>query len=279
MRSEPEVTKDLNGKVKKRVKPPPVRARRRLIDPTKWDSVYLKGVFLDAVPVLLSSRDALERPSVVTYDIMDEEDEEETSHGTDGGTFSPLPQHPRQLAEDPARTVQSVQHLPEATIATSSSRIDEATECVDPRGEANAALAMLEKMFGDKEDWDGRESFDEMEGIEDDQARDKEMQVDEEDDIEIVPRNLTEGERRKTIQKDKGKGKEKMAEDVVDEDEVDVTEALDRDLEMEEDGPPVDIEVSAQTAVAELAPRTDLKTLFAPKEDGLSDAYPCMYHF
>jgi len=35
-------------KQKKRVKPPPARARRRTIDPTRWDSVHLKGIWLDA---------------------------------------------------------------------------------------------------------------------------------------------------------------------------------------------------------------------------------------
>ncbi|KAI9574163.1 hypothetical protein HD554DRAFT_4016 [Boletus coccyginus] len=66
-------------KMKKRVKPPPVRARRRLIDPTKWDSVYLKGMFLDNVPVSLpTSRGAHESGSLVKYDIPDEGNEEET---------------------------------------------------------------------------------------------------------------------------------------------------------------------------------------------------------
>jgi len=36
------------GKRKKRVKQPPTRARRRAIDPTRWDSVHLKGIWLDA---------------------------------------------------------------------------------------------------------------------------------------------------------------------------------------------------------------------------------------
>lgn len=40
--------KGRTGKQKKRVKPPPVRARRRTIDPTRWDSVYLNGIWLDA---------------------------------------------------------------------------------------------------------------------------------------------------------------------------------------------------------------------------------------
>src|SRR6267154_2127465 len=34
---------------KKRAREPATRARRRTIDPTKWDSVHLKGMFLDVV--------------------------------------------------------------------------------------------------------------------------------------------------------------------------------------------------------------------------------------
>ena len=42
--------KETGGKEKKmRVKEPDTRARRRTIDPTKWDSVHLKGMFLDVV--------------------------------------------------------------------------------------------------------------------------------------------------------------------------------------------------------------------------------------
>lgn len=45
--------KDETGKTakekKKRVREPDVRARRRTIDPTRWDSVHLKGMFLDVV--------------------------------------------------------------------------------------------------------------------------------------------------------------------------------------------------------------------------------------
>ena len=81
MRSEPSASKvkGSNNKMKKRVKPPPERARRRLIDPTKWDSVYLKGMFLDNVSVPLpTSRGAYEPSSLVKHDILDEGDEEET---------------------------------------------------------------------------------------------------------------------------------------------------------------------------------------------------------
>jgi hypothetical protein len=253
MRGELSASK-VNGKVKKRVKPSPVRARRRLIDPTKWDSVYLKGVFLDNIAVPLpTSEDALESPSQ-KGDIADEEDVEETDEdSTASDAFSTPPQPVPQLVQDRARAILEAQS-PDATFATSS-RTHEPTESINVRDEANAALAMLGRMFRDEEEWDGRESVDEMEDLEDNKSREKEMQVD------------GVGERRKN---NNGKGKEKSAGGVVrfdDEDGVEVV-ARERDVEMEID-PPVSIEVSTQTA--EPAPRTNLKALFAPKEDGLSD--------
>ena len=250
----------VNGKVKKRAKPPPVRARRRLIDPTKWDSVYLKGVFLDNVAVPLP-KDALGSPSPVKDDIVDEEDVEETDEdSTASDAFSALPQLPPWLVQDRARAIPSAQ-LPGATFATSS-RTHEPAESINVRDEADTALAILGKIFGDKEDWDGRESLDEMEDLEDNEAREKEMQVD------------GGGGRRK---KDKGKGKEKSAGGVVRFDHKDAVEVVprERDVEMEEIDPPVSIEASAQTA--EPAPRTNLKALFAPREDGLSDVLSLPY--
>lgn len=272
--------KGVNGKVKKRVKPPPVRARRRLIDPTKWDSVYLKGVFLDNVAVPLpTSEDALETPSLVKGDIADEEDEEETDEdSTDSDAFSIPPQPAPQLVQDRARAILSAQS-PGAAFATSSQIQEpiEPIESIDVREEANAALTMLGKMFGDREDWDGRESVDEMEDLEDNEARETEMQVDGEDDIEIVPCDLGEGERSKTTKKDKGKGKEKSAGGFVRFDHEDGVEVVahERDVEMEEIDLPVSVEVSTPTT--EPAPRTNLKALFAPREDGLSDVSSLPY--
>lgn len=281
MRSEPSTSKvkGVNGKVKKRAKPLPLRARRRLIDPTKWDSVYLKGVFLDTVSVhLLTPKDAPEPPGPVKHDVVDEEDEEETEDdGTDSDSDAvsnivqkeiKSPQH-LQLAQNRARAIPSAQQSQEAVLATSS-RIHEATESSDVRDEANAALAMLGKMFGDNEDWDGRESVTELEDLEHNEARGEKMRVDEGDDFEIVPRDFGVGEGSKATKKDKGKEQSLGEVRFGQEDVVDVEVARDTDVEM--GGPPVSIEVSAQTA--EPALRTNLKALFAPREEGLSGHFP-----
>lgn len=272
--------KGVNGKVKKRVKPPPARARRRLIDPTKWDSVYLKGVFLDTVSVHLPTpKDSPEPPGPVKYDIMDGEDEEEIEEdGSDSDAVSSvvwkenkLSQRVPELAQDRARATPSAQRSQETVLAISS-RMHEATESNDVRDEANAALAILGEMFGDIEDWDGRESVTELEDLEDNEAMGKEMQMDEREDIEFVPRDFRVGEGGKVPKKDKGKGKEQSMGEVRlgQEDVVDLEVTRDTDVEM--DGPPVSIEVSAQTT--EPTVQTNLKALFAPREEGSSDLFP-----
>lgn len=283
MRSELSASKvkGTNGKVKKRVKLPPARARRRLIDPTKWDSVYLKGVFLDNVSVSLPiSKDAPESSGPVKYDTLGEEDGTETEDdGADSDVVSSIvrkeiksPRHISQLVQDRARAVPSVQQSQEAVPATPS-RIREATEFSDVRDEANAVLAMLDNMFGDNEDWDGRESVTEMEDLGDNEAGGNEMQEDEEDEIEIVPCDFGVGEGSKVAKKDKGKGKEQLVGVVHFGYKDDLETARDADVEM--DGPPVSIEVLAQAA--EPAPRTNLKALFAPREEGLWDL-PALSH-
>lgn len=274
-------TKGVNGKVKKRAKPPPVRARRRLIDPTKWDSAYLRGVFLDTVSIPLPlSKSVPEPPISVNHDIVEEEGEDETEEdGTDSDALSSIvrkeikpPQHDLQLAHDRAYAMLSAQQSQVAALATTS-RIHEATESIDVRDEANTALTMLGEMFGDKEEWDGRENVTEMDDLEDNEERDKEMQVDE-DDIEIVPRDFGEGKGSKVI-KDKGKGKDRSLREVIrfgHEDGVDVETTGGRDVEMEDVRPPINVEVSAQAA--EPTPPTNLKALFAPREQGLSNLLP-----
>ena len=256
IRSGPNASKaKLNGKVKKRIKPPPARARRRLIDPTKWDSVYLKGVFLDAV--LVPSKDALDSSIPEKDDIVDEEHENEMDKDGTSSDASTPPHHGLQLVQGHARTTQSALKSPDVAISPGS---HEAPEFTDLRDEANVALAMLGNMFGDKEDWDGRESVDEMENEE--EAKGKETQVDEDEDFEIVPRDFGEGQRSKITRSDKGKGKAKLAV----EDEVYVEASPDRGMEMEGNDAPASVEASAQPAS-----RPNLKALFAPKENGLSD--------
>ncbi|KIJ65339.1 hypothetical protein HYDPIDRAFT_167067 [Hydnomerulius pinastri MD-312] len=133
------------------IKPPSIKARRRTIDPTKWDSVYLKGVFLDSVPVALSTLVSATIPSATEEDekISNEDESEDDGHST---------------SVAPSR---SVCH------------------------ETNTALALLGNIFGEGEDWGGSEGVDEMEGgsVAVRRVEENAFRGDEEDEIEVVPRD------------------------------------------------------------------------------------------
>ncbi|EGN96949.1 hypothetical protein SERLA73DRAFT_170295 [Serpula lacrymans var. lacrymans S7.3] len=58
--STPSVSKKGGLKKKPRIKAALVRSRRRTIDPTKWDSVHLKGMFLDAEGVISQKKEIKE---------------------------------------------------------------------------------------------------------------------------------------------------------------------------------------------------------------------------
>jgi hypothetical protein len=66
--------------VKRRVPAPITRARRRMIDPTKWGSVYLKGMLFDA-NVASSSGKEEERRDAAIQESGNEMDEDEDEDG------------------------------------------------------------------------------------------------------------------------------------------------------------------------------------------------------
>ncbi|KAF9221062.1 hypothetical protein BS17DRAFT_810201 [Gyrodon lividus] len=105
------------GKVKKRVKPPPIRARRRKIDPTKWDSVYLKGVFLDSVPVPLPTLVHIINTSMEPVEGGADEDE---AMGEEADSEADLSDENESEPTGPPRVL-SPPRLPASTQALSSS--------------------------------------------------------------------------------------------------------------------------------------------------------------
>ncbi|KAI8985757.1 hypothetical protein BD414DRAFT_537229 [Trametes punicea] len=153
------------GKGKKRVREPPTRARRKTIDPTKWGSTHLKGIFLENAAAFVaptaqragnSPSDASEREGdgSVEEDVSEwsesdntgEEDEKAVSEGEamerEKTAISPL------LRKMGAPGPTSVQPKPQASASTS-----------DLAKETSKALDILQSLFGDKEEWGGAESI------------------------------------------------------------------------------------------------------------------------
>jgi hypothetical protein len=139
--------KDQVQKRKRRFKAPITRSRRRTIDPTKWGSIYLKGLFLDVDGVPGSTK----RETGIAIDcstrgISSKDIAGSTDHGI--ATLSPATSE-RIIA---AATMVS---SPSTSLPIQS--LDDGT---DLALEKNRSMALLETHFGFNEidDWMGKES-------------------------------------------------------------------------------------------------------------------------
>ncbi|KAG2133535.1 uncharacterized protein EDB93DRAFT_883159 [Suillus bovinus] len=139
----------VTGKRKKRVKLPLARARRRTIDPTRWDSTHLKGIWLDAEvagPVDLAQHASGPVVPRKRRDEAAENDDDEQD--TKSAPSSPLPSP--ELAPFP------IARSPVTEAATGA--IPSLTQ------EKLTSLAFLRSLFGDgDEGWGGQESLSDIE--------------------------------------------------------------------------------------------------------------------
>ena len=138
-----------------------VRARRRTIDPTRWDSQHLKGVFLDSVvvaddgdnlPVTTPSRprtsDDQEEFEVSSDEDEDEEEGEESDSSEPDTATEESPTIPGNTGQSP-----SAAHKEQDTVDTDH----------DFNQEKLCALSLLDSMFGGlegDEEWGGKEALD-----------------------------------------------------------------------------------------------------------------------
>ncbi|KAH7885822.1 hypothetical protein F5I97DRAFT_1809323 [Phlebopus sp. FC_14] len=237
-----------SGKIKKRIKPPPVRARRRTIDPTKWDSVYLKGVFLESVSVLPPPASTSKNGGAGLEGTEGSADEE-TSDGADDSGYessseeesTPVqpPQHPSISAPlVPSPPLKRPQQAGTEDVSALSAPTHDSADAIDLRRETAAALTLLGDMFADEEDWGGSESVD---GMEDRSA--------EEEDTgkRLVDRSPTK-------------------QSVVDAND----RTRDADVEMADANVPVEKSNTPTSNPPPPPTQAKLKDLFAPREEGAS---------
>ena len=155
------VTSSTTGKdgkrKRKREKPKLVRARRRTIDPTKWDSQHLKGAFLDSI-VVADDGDNLSMTAPSQSHTLGDQEEPSLSSDEEQGDGS-----------DFSRSEDIVGGSPTTSDSTDRSGyiVHTNRDAVDADHDFNQeklhALSLLESMFGglegDKE-WGGREALD-----------------------------------------------------------------------------------------------------------------------
>ena len=149
-------------KKRKREKPKLVRARRRTIDPTKWDSQHLKGAFLDSIIVA----DGCDSPPVATPSGQDAVDDQEEADPSSSSSLSeeeerdePDASEPEPVAERFPTTPEAMSHLP----PIAQTKRDAVGTDHDFNQEKLRALSLLDSMFGGLEgdqEWGGKEMVD-----------------------------------------------------------------------------------------------------------------------
>jgi hypothetical protein len=144
-------------KKRKREKPKLVRARRRTIDPTKWDSQHLKGAFLDSI-VVADDGDNLHVTTPSQPHTSGDQEESDLSSGEEEGDESDSSE-PEHTAEGPPATSESTDR-PGDIARTNRDAVDADH---DFNYEKLRALSLLDSMFGGLEgdqDWGGKEGLD-----------------------------------------------------------------------------------------------------------------------
>jgi len=151
------------GKKKKRVKDPPTRAWRRTIDPTRWGSEHLKGMFLENVVVASVPRNM---PAAIREDACEENsstmsDSDETENDSVSSTdrYAGKERHSTSMATTgTSRHTSPVLRAPDPATLSRTGAQNNAQG--DLREETQKSLGLLQALFGAKgdDDWGEKES-------------------------------------------------------------------------------------------------------------------------
>ncbi|KDQ62016.1 hypothetical protein JAAARDRAFT_190714 [Jaapia argillacea MUCL 33604] len=195
-----ETEKIAEGSKVKKVKrrEPPTRARRRTIDPTRWGSEHLKGAFLGGGGLLLVSGSVIARVDLDDAGESDEDEDEsgedlddkvesaieaeadqDGNHSSDAGGEDEVPaQSSNQPVSSPTKPtpapVPTHLPLPAATTPVASRTTS------DLDREKKKSLGILASLFGDKDEWEGKESV--GSDVEDTEMHDREGGMGEAED-------------------------------------------------------------------------------------------------
>ncbi|KAG1738445.1 uncharacterized protein EDB91DRAFT_461389 [Suillus paluster] len=164
------------GKRKKRVKLPPTRARRRTIDPTRWDSMHLKGIWLDAEVAGAVESDAIGvagdfyGPMIPRKRHAEEAESSDTKHDAESAPSTEDEGDDHESLPLPVPT-SVIPPLSSSTLSPVPTVRPPTTEAVagenpSPTQEKSATLALLRSFFSDRdgdEGWGGQESLSDVE--------------------------------------------------------------------------------------------------------------------
>lgn len=165
---------------KRKLKEPPTRARKRTIDPTKWNSKHLKGAFLDAV--VAYPEPTLRRPEFPKHDeasssssqISDDDDESDDEASSRPQISTPTV--PVVSSSSVVKPIEPRAKSPGVSLPDS-----------DLLQEKKASLGLLQSLFGaNDDDWGGRES---LSDVDMDETQPGSHTVEADNDFEVVPKS------------------------------------------------------------------------------------------
>ncbi|KAG6901679.1 hypothetical protein C0995_009234 [Termitomyces sp. Mi166 len=182
------LSKGKAGKVKKKVREPDTRARRRMIDMTRYGSVHLKGMFLD-MEMTDVGREEERKKGPEVEDDSDESEAEASQEEEEADVAA------GEAVEEAGKTVtlKVIESTPPPAPPPLVNTSVVADNNTDIAAEKKQTLDLLTSLFGNKDDgdWVGRESVD-SDVDETNIAKRHRMVVDANDDgdFEVVPMNV-----------------------------------------------------------------------------------------
>ncbi|KAI0053226.1 hypothetical protein FA95DRAFT_1552735 [Auriscalpium vulgare] len=242
--------KPMKVRERKRKREPPVRARRRTIDPLKWGSTHVQGVFLEG-SMLGADGIARERveSSVEEESDGEEESDEEVLANETSVEDKEEDMLPEELTETPTTVpTESPSLIPSTPFPTLSSSVRQASAlqsapaASDLAEEKSRTLGLLQSIFGDADDdWGGVESVASDVDMDDLHEQPTTGGPADDWDVEFVPREKANVQPSRAVPDS--------------EQEEDASEESDDDERVREEA------VTAPTQT------TKLKDLFKPQED------------
>ncbi|KAG6889795.1 hypothetical protein C0992_004060 [Termitomyces sp. T32_za158] len=184
------LSKGKGGKVKRKVREPDTRARRRTIDMTRYGSVHLKGMFLDME--MMDVGKGRERKGLEVEAVGDEFHESDTEtiqeeEEIEVAAKEVTEEAEKSLTSEVAKSVPPPAPPPLDNVPAVASFPDNNT---DIAAEKKQTLGFLASLFGDKDDadWVGRESVDsDMDEAQIAIRHRTVVEADDDGDFEIVP--------------------------------------------------------------------------------------------
>lgn len=195
--------KGVQVKKRRRTKEPPVRARRRTIDPLKYSSQHIKGIFLEnaAATLVVESRSGPRSQQMAKEESSDEStsDEDENAADDDETDIDEEPSlHDSAPIQNPAaKQTQKLSLLPSPPTSPPKKSVDPPPDGTDLAQEKHAALDLLQSLFGnrDDDDWGDKENLGSDVDMDELAERGQGLSIgDINDDVEVVPMSVDDEE-------------------------------------------------------------------------------------